>query len=222
MRSNILIILVIILAAITPAYAQLNSFNQEKETFIEQGKILTGLSFSLITGSEDELNEEYIREGGRISLNLKGIYFLTGHLGVGPTLSYVFSYGDLNSFTPDKKDTEIRNSFWAAGLRVAYFVPLKQILRRYDNTYLFFKADAVLRHHLAEPVGTQTIISPNEFGYRLAIGLLIPTGGKVAINTTVGLRVHRHKYEVDSQNNIKAEVKWPKAISFSLGINYNF
>ena len=211
---------IVIVVAVFPTYGQLNKINQTREAFVERGVILTGLSFSLIHGSQQEFSLDYTNEVKRASLNLKGIYFLTNHIGFGPTISYVFSYGDLNTVTPDKEDTEIRNPFWVIGTNIAYYISLNELFGNHSNTYLFINGGIVLRHVKTELKDFQKISPLNEIGYRLGVGLLVPTVNQLSFFAKVDLRAHRHKNNVGKKSITK--IKWPKAFSLSVGLNFAF
>lgn len=208
-----------------PLYSQPIIDKEPNKPFINKGTLLTGFSFSFINGSGNEYNQDFAREATQITANIEALYFVTERIGLGPVVSYGFTYRDLlNVIAPSQGDVDRRRSLLALGLKAGYYIPLNNILTGSSN--YFFLTGALISRRVVNERENRFTLTLNELGYRIGSGLLIPVGNQISIITKLSLRAHRHEYRFGIERNneiiLITETRWPKKLSLSIGLNVVF
>lgn len=220
-------ILVTLLLA-SPLYAQQNTVQPPDQPFIQQGKFLTGFSFSFINASREEFNQDFEREFTEIAVQIDGLYFVSDQIGVGPLLGYRFQYIDLEDpFRSGPPDDDIRFGQFEFGVKGGWFIPATRLFNNKGDTQFFIDGGAsLLRQKLRrENIETQDV--DYRLGFQLGTGFLFPVGKRIAIITKLGFQTHEEEFAVpvrheNRETTFRTETKWIKEVALSVGLKVTF
>src|SRR5699024_8790519 len=94
-----------------------------------EGTFLTGFSAGFTNASRDSYNHEFAREISQLSINIGGLYFITGHFGIGPLLGYEFVYRDLVPAPPVSAngDIDTRSRQFKFGAKAGWYTSANEL-----------------------------------------------------------------------------------------------
>lgn len=167
--------LILSIGTLLPLQAQQTKNVNEKNRFIEQGTVLTGISFDFTrTEIKNDLYnpQPNYNQFAVVGVELDALYFVTHHLGVGGLLSYqsLFGegYGNINDWD------------FKYGLQAGGYIPISAIFNSNSRSQFFIKS------------GISWVREENSFskqygfGYEIGLGTLLAvgkhTGVEIALN----------------------------------------
>lgn len=211
----------IMLLAVLPLYGQKKVAEEQKQPFIKKGTVLADFSFSFVNGSRSDYNQDRAREVTGTSFQAEGLYFISERVAAGPFFNVGFTYRDLFNAIHPPDDIDVRHFYWSSGVKAAYYIPFQEIFGDGDS-YLFFDGGLFIQYFSFQRE-TGREVNKSELGYQIGTGFLIPVGKQIAINTKLGFRSYRREYKFyNKEDELIANIQWPKELSLSLGLNVTF
>jgi hypothetical protein len=194
-----------------PLHAQ-TDLEKAEQPFIQQGDFLTGFSLSFTNTTGDFSDPQSGNEFSRLFANLDGLFFVSDHFGIGPTLAFRFDFQDLDATMFGDGDSSSWNLIY--GLKAGWYTSANELFGTSSlGRAQFFVDGGVSLLSSWDRSGGSTVSDEPRFGYQVGTGFLFPVGEQIAIETRLGFQSRIEELLVGD-----LEREWLKDVTLSLGL----